>query len=122
MAASLVRLTAAQRVALAALLAGLLAVGVAPIPASDPAPRASAERKAKAKGPFDLIFDVGAPITLLTNRAALDSGTIKADAPRSFLFSIRGESQVETLEVGELTARDLPVIVLDHPLLKAMGD
>jgi hypothetical protein len=74
------------------------------------------------QGPFELIFDVGAPITLLTNKAALDSGTIKPNAPRSFLFSIRGEADVKTLEVGDLKARDLPVIVLDHPLLKAMGE
>ena len=47
---------------------------------------------------------------------------IKADAPRSFLFSIRGESEVKSLEMGNMTAKDVPVIVLDHPLLKAMGD
>jgi len=78
--------------------------------------------KINGKGPFDLIFDVGAPITLLTNKASLESGTIKADAPRSFLFAIRGESEVKRLEMGNMTAKDVPVIVLDHPLLKAMGE
>ncbi len=34
------------------------------------------------KGPFRLIFDLGAPITLLSNQAAEASGVIKADAPR----------------------------------------
>ena len=34
---------------------------------------------------------------------------------------MRGEGKVETLEVGDLTAKDLPVIVLDHPALKALG-
>jgi membrane-associated protease RseP (regulator of RpoE activity) len=78
--------------------------------------------KINGHGPFDLIFDLGAPVTLVTNRAAIASGAIKPDAPRSFLFSIRGEAEVKTLEVGNLTATDLPVIVLDHPLLKTMND
>ena len=78
--------------------------------------------KLNGHGPFDLIFDVGAPITLLTNKASLKSGTIKEDAPRSFLFSVRGESEVEKLEMGDMTAKDVPVIVMDHPLLKAMGE
>lgn len=78
--------------------------------------------KINGKGPFDLIFDVGAPITLLSNKAAIESGTIKASAPRAFLFAVRGEAEVKTLEVGALSAEHLPVVVLDHPLLKAMGE
>jgi membrane-associated protease RseP (regulator of RpoE activity) len=126
------------RTLLAAALAGFVAIGAGP--AADRAEKKTNETKAtvpfemlatnhmvvraklNGKGPFDLIFDVGAPITLLTNKASLESGTIKADAPRSFLFSIRGESEVKALEVGNLTAKDVPVIVLDHPLLKAMGE
>src|SRR5262249_61602361 len=41
---------------------------------------------------------------------------------RAFLFSIRGEAQVDKLQVGELTAKDLPVIVLDHPALRILGE
>jgi hypothetical protein len=124
-----------RRIVLAALLAGLACV--------DPAPAAPPEKgEAKGavvpfemlatnhmlvsatingKGPYELIFDVGAPITLLSNKAGIDSGAVKADAPRSMLFSLRGEADVKTLKVGDLTAKDVPVIVLDHPLLKAMG-
>jgi hypothetical protein len=74
------------------------------------------------KGPFHLVFDLGAPITLLSNRAAEQSGTVAADAPRALLFSLRGEAAVDTLQVGDLTARDVPVIVLDHPVLRALED
>jgi hypothetical protein len=74
------------------------------------------------KGPFHLIFDLGAPITLLSSRAGEASGVIAADAPRSILFSIRGEAAIDTLRVGDLTARDVPAIILDHPVLKALGD
>jgi hypothetical protein len=130
--------TLPRRTILVAVLAGFAAGGAGPV-AADRTEKKTNETKAtvpfemlatnhmvvrakiNGKGPFDLIFDVGAPITLLANKASLESGTIKADAPRSFLFSIRGESVVKTLEVGNLTAKDVPVIVLDHPLLKAMG-
>jgi hypothetical protein len=74
------------------------------------------------KGPYRLIFDLGAPITLLSNRASETSGVVKADAPRSFLFSMRGEAEVAKLQVGDLTATKLPVIVFDHPALKALGE
>jgi hypothetical protein len=74
------------------------------------------------KGPYRLIFDLGAPITLLGNAASEASGVVKADAPRSFLFSMRGEAQIDRLEAGDLTVTKLPVIVFDHPVLKALGD
>ena len=69
------------------------------------------QAKLNGKGPFRLIFDLGAPITLLSNRAGETSGVVKKNAPRSMLFAMRGEAQVEKLEVGALTAKDVPVIV-----------
>jgi membrane-associated protease RseP (regulator of RpoE activity) len=74
------------------------------------------------KGPYRLIFDLGAPITLLSNRASEASGVVKAEGPRSFLFSMRGEAEVAKLQVGDLTATKLPVIVFDHPALKVLGE
>jgi membrane-associated protease RseP (regulator of RpoE activity) len=74
------------------------------------------------KGPYRLIFDLGAPITLLSNGASETSGVVKEDAPKSFLFSMRGEAEVAKLRVGDLTAEKLPVVVFDHPALKVLGD
>jgi len=74
------------------------------------------------KGPYCLIFDLGAPITLLSNQVSEASGVVKADAPRSFLFSMRGEAEVAKFQVGDLTTTKLPVIVFDHPVLKILGD
>jgi membrane-associated protease RseP (regulator of RpoE activity) len=37
------------------------------------------------------------------------------------LFSVRGEGQIDRLQVGDLTARDVPVVVLDHPVLRELG-
>jgi len=77
--------------------------------------------KINGKGPYRLVFDLGAPITLIGNKAAEGSGVVKPDAPKAFLFSMRGEGAVETLEVGDLKAKDLPVVVFDHPVLKALA-
>jgi hypothetical protein len=80
------------------------------------------EARINGKGPFRLIFDLGAPVTLLNNRSSEAAGVVKPDAPRSFLFGMRGEAVVDRLKVGQLTASKLPVIVLDHPVLKALED
>jgi membrane-associated protease RseP (regulator of RpoE activity) len=74
------------------------------------------------KGPYRLIFDLGAPITLLSNGAAETSGVVKDDAPKSFLFSMRGEAEVARMRVGDLTAEKLPVVVFDHPALRVLGE
>ena len=80
------------------------------------------EAKINGKGPYRLIFDLGAPITLLSNRASEAAGVVDADAPRAFLFGMRGEAEIAKLEAGGLTAAKLPVIVFDHPILGALGD
>jgi hypothetical protein len=77
--------------------------------------------KINGKGPYQLIFDLGAPITLLNSRVAEESGTIQADAPRSFLFNVRGEAEAKELQLGDLKAKNLPMIVMDHPALKVIG-
>jgi hypothetical protein len=73
------------------------------------------------KGPYLLVFDLGAPITLLGNTASEAAGVVKADTPRSFLMGMRGEATVDKLQVGNLTVGKLPVIVFDHPVLGALG-
>jgi hypothetical protein len=74
------------------------------------------------KGPYHLIFDLGAPITLLSNRASEGAGVVKDDAPRAFLFAMRGEAEIGKLQAGDLTVAKLPVIVFDHPILDALGN
>ena len=131
-------------------LAALLGTGAwwaAPAPlarAQDPAPAAAPAAATRAKpatvpfdlvasnhmvvqakvngaGPYRLVFDLGAPITLLGNKAGEGSGVIAKDAPKSFLMGMRGEGKIRSLEIGELTAGEIPVVVLDHPTLKALG-
>jgi membrane-associated protease RseP (regulator of RpoE activity) len=79
------------------------------------------EAKLNGKGPYRFIFDLGAPVTLLSNKVAEATGAIDKGAPRSFLMSTRGEGKVKELAFGDLKADDVPVIVMDHPALKALG-
>ena len=79
------------------------------------------EAKLNGKGPYRFVFDLGAPVTLVSNKAAEASGAIAKDAPKSFFMANRGEGKVKRIEMGALVADDLPVIVLDHPALKALS-
>ncbi len=79
------------------------------------------QAKINGNGPYRLVFDLGAPITLLSGKAGEESGAIPKDAPKSFLMGMRGEGEIGTLEVGDLTASKIPIVVLDHPTLKALG-
>jgi len=78
--------------------------------------------KVNGKGPFRLIFDTGAPVTLISNRVAKDAGL---EAPRG-LMGMGGEVAVESFEVGAAKAEGTKVMVFDHPtvqrLAKAVGD
>lgn len=79
------------------------------------------------KGPYRVIFDTGAPITVLSNKVARESGLLaKGERPPAFtLFGGGGQVQAKTLEVGGVKAEKVPVIVMDHPTIelaaKAMG-
>lgn len=79
------------------------------------------ETKLNGKGPFRFIFDLGAPITLLTNKAAEESGAVDKKKPKSLLMGTRGEAQIDRLQMGDLVADKVPVIVMDHPALSALS-
>jgi membrane-associated protease RseP (regulator of RpoE activity) len=79
------------------------------------------EAKLNGKGPYRLIFDLGAPVTLLSNRAAVATGAIPKSARRGFFLAAQSEGKVERFEMGELEAKNLPVIVMDHPAVNALG-
>src|SRR3954463_14733071 len=64
--------------------------------------------KVNGKGPYRLIFDTGAPITLLNNKIAKEAGLLK-DVPRPLftLFGSMGEVKVKALQVGGQNAEDV---------------
>ncbi len=79
------------------------------------------EARINGKGPYRFIFDLGAPVTLLSNRVAEVTDTVDKNAPRAFFLAARGDAKVKTLQMGDLKASDVPVIVMDHPALKALS-
>lgn len=78
--------------------------------------------KINGKGPYKLIFDTGAPITLLNNKIARESGLLKGvQRPLFSPFGSIGQVKVKSLEVGEQRAENLPAIVMDHPTVEAIS-
>jgi hypothetical protein len=75
------------------------------------------------KGPYRVIFDTGAPITLLNNKTAKASGVVaKNYRPSPFaMFGATGEFKIKTLQVGTLKAANVPVIVMDHPTVSLIN-
>lgn len=78
--------------------------------------------KVNGKGPYTLIFDTGAPITLLNNKIAKEAGLLKGVRKPPFaLFGSMGEVKVKELEVGEQKAADVSAVVMDHPTVEAIS-
>jgi hypothetical protein len=79
--------------------------------------------KINGKGPFRMIFDTGAPVTLLTNKAAKEAGVFPKDFKKPFLalFGSMGQFKIKTMQLGAVTAQDLPTIVMDHPTVALMS-
>src|SRR5262245_36059155 len=78
--------------------------------------------KVNGKGPYRLIFDTGAPISLVNNKLAKDSGMLKGMAKPAFtFFGGMGEAKIKTLEVGDAKAEDVRAIVMEHPTVGAIA-
>lgn len=79
--------------------------------------------KINGKGPYRLVFDTGAPITLLSNRAAKEAGVVPKDArpPLLAFFGAMGQFPIQTLEIAGLKADKVNAIVMDHPAVTTMA-
>jgi membrane-associated protease RseP (regulator of RpoE activity) len=78
--------------------------------------------KVNGKGPYRVIFDTGAPVTVLNNKVARESGLLKNNRKPLFtLFGSMGQVKIGTLEVGALKASDLDAIVMDHPTVETLA-
>jgi hypothetical protein len=79
--------------------------------------------KINGKGPYQLIFDTGAPVTLLNNRVAADAGLTKGMKKPFFApFGAMGEVKIKKLEVGGQATEGTSAMVMDHPTVKAFND
>jgi membrane-associated protease RseP (regulator of RpoE activity) len=75
--------------------------------------------KVNGKGPYRVIFDTGAPVTVLSNAVAKEAGL-----PRGKGFFGAGTAPVELkeLQVGDLKAAKVSAVVMDHPTVQAMAE
>jgi hypothetical protein len=80
--------------------------------------------KINGKGPYTLIFDTGAPDSLVNNKIAKEAEIFPKNfkSPPLALFGARGQFKIKQLEVGDLKAENLSVMVVDHPTVAAISD
>jgi hypothetical protein len=78
--------------------------------------------KVNGKGPYKLIFDTGAPLTLINTKVGKEAGLIK-DGKKPLFGGIFGASdvKVDTLEVGQQKAEGVAAMVMDHPTVEAIS-
>ncbi|MBY0528079.1 MAG: aspartyl protease family protein [Gemmataceae bacterium] len=79
--------------------------------------------KINGKGPYRVIFDTGAPFTVISSKVAKEAGVLPKDAaqPVFALFGAMGQHPIQTLELGELKAEKVPAMVMDHPAVAALA-
>jgi PDZ domain/Aspartyl protease len=79
--------------------------------------------KVNGKGPYVLVFDTGAPITLLSNKVGKEGDVFGKDfkKPAFSLFGAMGQVKIKTLEVGDAKAEGVSAMVMDHPTIATMA-
>jgi hypothetical protein len=82
--------------------------------------------KLNGEGPFRMVFDTGAPLTLIDTKAGKAASLTKKKEGGGGLLGMftGGLNQVEVgkLEVGTALAEKTSAIVMDHPTVKAISD
>ena len=76
--------------------------------------------KVNDKGPYRLLFDTGAPVTLISSKIATEAKVIKPSLGFA-LFGAGGQANIESLELGNLKTQNNSVIVMDHPTIKVLS-
>lgn len=79
--------------------------------------------KVNGKGPYRVIFDTGAPVTLLSTKVGKEAGLMGKDGKGMglSLFGPVSMGKIQSLEVGGLTAEGVSTIVMNHPTVEAMA-
>jgi hypothetical protein len=79
--------------------------------------------KINGKGPYRVVFDTGAPMSLLSNKVARENKLIDKSAPQPLFnpFGAGGEAKIKKLEMGDLVVENTSAMVMDHPAIQAMS-
>jgi hypothetical protein len=79
--------------------------------------------KLNGTGPYNLVFDTGAPMMLLNTRIAKAGNVSKKGGGFSFsLFSGVNPETIKALEVGSVKTSNVPAMVMDHPTVAAISN
>jgi hypothetical protein len=80
--------------------------------------------KVNGKGPYRLVFDTGAPMMLINNKLAKEAGVVKKETSGGLFnpFGALGQFSIKEFEMGELKAKDVTCVVMDHPTLAQMAE
>ena len=74
------------------------------------------------EGPYNFIFDTGAPINLLSSRVAKDA-KIKGGGGGMFsLFGGLNQTTVKSIGMAGVSVADVPVVVMDHPTVQTISE
>lgn len=78
--------------------------------------------KVNGIGPYLLIFDTGAPTSLVNNKLAEEVGLFKGKFKSPFaMFGSQGQVKIKKLAVGDQEAEDLEAMIMDHPTVDALS-
>ncbi len=82
--------------------------------------------KLNDKGPYRLILDTGAPLTIINSKVAKEAGlTKKAGGGGGLLGMLAGgidQIQVGKMQVGDVVSEKSGAVVMDHPTVQAISD
>jgi hypothetical protein len=80
--------------------------------------------KLNGHGPYNLIFDTGAPTSLITPKIANEAGLTKdaKDKPLIPLFGMMGTVKVKDFQVGDVKAENVNAMIMNHPTVEAFSD
>jgi hypothetical protein len=76
--------------------------------------------KINGKGPYRLVFDTGAPDSLVSNKIYKDAELV-AKGGGLPLFGSRGNAKIKELQLGDLKATDVSCMVMNHPTVEAIS-
>ncbi len=78
--------------------------------------------KINDKGPYRVIFDTGAPMNLVNNRTAKETGLVGKNDKGGGLFGVGAASKtINKFQVGDITIEGMPTMVIDHPTVEALS-
>lgn len=79
--------------------------------------------KINGKGPYRVVFDTGAPVTLISTKLAKENKLVDPKAPKPLFspFNTEGEVKIKKLEIGDVMVENTSAMAMDHPAIEAMS-